>query len=373
MPPHLHLDFESFSEAELSDVGMYRYAQDPSTELLVAGMSLGDEEPVAWWRGMPDDELDKLDPYWDALENPEVQIWAHNAQAEYAMSKYLMQKTWGIAPPALSRFRCTMSLARRAALPAKLEKLSAFLADSQQTVNVGRATSGGVFKGLFGNTVKEKTVSPQYREHFLSLKEPYAEEIEWLRQRMKAGYVLSCPGCPQGSPTCHARIIEQELGVAPQSFVKDATGKRLIKKFSMMQPAKKPTKKNPAGVPVRRILPTDDPEDFARFVEYCRQDVRAEQSVARRLAYFGDALNNANYTLHEVINARGVPVNIAALRHAQKLIDEETEIVGAKFKVLTGFEVTQQAKVLAWAQSNGYPAGDLQQATVESFLEGENL
>lgn len=280
MPPHLHLDYESFSLADITEVGGYRYAFDESTELLVACMSLGDEEPVAWTCVEGGNGLD-LDPYWDALENPEVLIFAHNAQFEYAMSQALMQKTWGIKPPDISRFRCTMSLARRAALPAKLEKLSEFLGDQ----------------------------------------------------------------------------------------VKDAAGKRLIKKFSMMQPAKKPTKKNPAGAPVRRILPTDDPEDFARFVEYCRQDVRAEQSVARRLAYFGDALNDANYTLHEIINARGVPVNIPALRHAQKLIDEETEIVSRKFRELTGFEVTQGAKVLAWAQSNGYPYGDLQQATVEQYLE----
>jgi len=280
-PPHLHLDYESFSLADITEVGAYRYAFDPSTEILCAAMALGDEEPTAWWKGMPEEQLASFDRYWDALENPEILIYAHNAQFEYAMSKALMWKTWGIQPPHISRFRCTMSLARRAALPAKLEKLSEFLG----------------------------------------------------------------------------------------TVVKDAAGKRLIRKFSMMQPAKKPTKKNPAGMPVHRIQPEDDPEDFARFVEYCRQDVRAEQEVARRLAYFGDPLNDANYTLHEIINERGVTVNIAALRHAQKLIDEETAIVGEKFKTLTGFEVTQGAKVLAWAQANGYPYGDLQAATVEAFLD----
>lgn len=284
MPQHLHLDYESFSLAELSDVGTYRYAFDPSTEILCAAMALGDEEPMSWVPGAEWSEDDfLLERYWDALENPDVLIYAHNAQMEYAMSQALMWKTWGIAPPDIRRFRCTASLARRAALPAKLEKLSEFLG----------------------------------------------------------------------------------------TVVKDKTGKRLIKKFSMLQPAKKPTKKNPLGVPIHRIRPEDDPEDFARFVEYCRQDVRAEQEVARRLAYFGDALNDANYTLHEIINARGVAVNVAALRHAQKLIDEETEIVSAKFRDLVGLDITQNAKVLTWARENGYPYDDLQQATVESFLEAE--
>lgn len=280
--PRLHLDYESFSQADITEVGGYRSSADESTELLCAAMSLGDEEPVAWWGGMGDAELSKLDRHFDALENPEVIIMAHNAGFEYAMSQALMWKTWGIQPPHISRFRCTMSLARRAALPAKLETLSTFL--------------GGQ--------------------------------------------------------------------------VKDAAGKRLIRKFSMMQQAKKETKKRPA-MPIHRIRPEDDPEDFARFVEYCRQDVRAEQEVARRLAYFDEPINNKNYTLHEIINARGVAVNITALRHAQKLIDEETEIVSQKFRELTGFEVTQGAKILTWVRENGYPYEDLQAATVEQFLESE--
>lgn len=281
---HLHLDFESFSLVDLKEVGAYRYAQDPSTEILCAAMALGDGEPVAWWKDA-DETVGSLYPYRDALENPDVLIYAHNAQFEYAMSQALMKKTWGIEPPHISRFRCTMSLARRAALPAGLDKLSTFL--------------GGQ--------------------------------------------------------------------------VKDAAGKRLIRKFSMMQPAKKPTKKNPLGLPVRRIRPEDDWEDFMRFVDYCKQDVRAEQHVAQRLSYFDDPLNNANYTLHEIINDRGVSVNIAALRHAQKLIDEETAIVSRKFRELTGFEVTQGAKILTWARENGYDRDDLQAATVEEWLEETTL
>lgn len=232
---------------------------------------------------MTDAELAKLDPYFDALEDSSILVTAHNAQFEYAMSQALMKKTWGIEPPHISRFRCTASLARRAALPAKLEKLSEFLG----------------------------------------------------------------------------------------TVVKDKEGKRLIKKFSMMQPAKKPTKKNPNGVPVCRIRPQDDWEDFCRFMDYCKQDVRAEQEVARRLAYFDEPINNKNFTLHEIINARGVTVNLKALRHAQKLIDEETEIVSRKFRELTGLEFTQTNAVLTWARSNGYPYGDLQAATVEQFLEEE--
>lgn len=75
-------------------------------------------------------------------------------------------------------------------------------------VNVGRY---GVFNGLFGNPVKERTVSPQYRKHFQKVMQEHPDRIKWLRTQLECGKVMFCPGCGVGSPTCHARIIEQEL------------------------------------------------------------------------------------------------------------------------------------------------------------------
>ncbi len=284
MPSCLHLDFETFvGSVDIREVGAYRYANDPSTEILCAAMAFDDAEPVAWDCTM--------EPWWAevqcgehlaALRDPEVLIWCHNAMFEAAICQALLQKTFGIPAPSLDRFRCTMSLARRAALPGKLEKLAEVLELGQQ---------------------------------------------------------------------------------------KDKRGKALIKKFCEMQDAKKPTKKNPAGLPVRRIRPEDEPEAFAELVAYCLQDVRTEQAVARKLAYFNDAINNANYTLDQKINARGVPVNLAALRHAQKLIDEETAIVSAQFRELCGFEVTQNAVLLKWANSGPYSFPNLQAETIDIFLE----
>lgn len=286
MPRHLHLDVETFSLIDLKDVGAYRYAFDLSTEILCAAMAFDDEEPVIWHCLMDEIELMDLEPYFAALRDPAVLVYAHNAMFESAICQALLQKTWGIPAPDLNRFRCTMSLARRAALPSKLEKLA-------EVLNLGNQ--------------------------------------------------------------------------------KDRRGKSLIKKFSMMQPPKKPTKKYPEGLPSRRIRPQDDLPAFAEFIEYCKQDVRAEQEVARKLKYFDEPINNINYTLDQRINARGVPVNLKALRHAQKLIDEETVLVSARFRELTGFEVTQNAVLLKWLNSfalvEGNPFPDLQAETVDAFLE----
>jgi DNA polymerase bacteriophage-type len=239
-------------------------------------MALNDEDPVVWYPGAEIDEK-----YWDALEDPSVLIYAFHAAFEMAILQALCWKTWGIKCPDLKRFRCVQSLARRAALPAKLETL---------------------------------------------------------------GEALDLP------------------------FKKDNRGKALIKKFSVLQPAKKPSKKNAQGLPPRRIYPKDEPEAFAEFCNYCAQDVRTEQSACSRLAYFDCEPNTSNYSLDAIINARGVTVNLDALRHAQKLIEEETEIVSAKFRALCGFDPTQRDVFLRWLHEKGCHLDDLQADTIEEFL-----
>lgn len=284
MPKFLHVDFETFvGSVDLKEVGAYRYAFSEDAEILCCAFAFDNEEPKIWHARLDEIDLMELEPYFDALRDPEVLLIAHNAMFESAIFQALSMKTFGIPAPALDRFRCTMSLARRASLPGKLEKL--------------------------------------------------------------------------------AEVLELPIQ-------KDNRGRALIKKFCVMQDAKKPTKKNPAGLPVRRILPSDEPEAFAELLEYCKTDVKVEQAVYRKLAYFADPINDANYVLDQKINARGVPVNLSALRHAQKLIDEETAIVSRQFRELTGFEVTQNKVLLEWLNNKlGYSFENLQAETIDSFLE----
>lgn len=287
MPRHLHLDYETFSKIELKDVGAYRYANDPSTAILCAAMAFDQEEPVVWRQGMtPPFNLAVYAEHMEALRNPTVLIYAHNAMFEIAISQAMMRKTWGIMPPSLDRWRCTMSMARRAALPSGLDQL---------------------------------------------------------------GEVL--------------KLTHQ----------KDKRGKALIKKFSVMQSPDKPTKKNPVIPPERlvpyRIRPEDDPEAFAEFMSYCAQDVRTEQEVAKVLSYFDEPINNENFVLDQIINARGVPVNLAALAHAQKLVEEETAVVSQQFRELTGFEVTQGEVFKDWLNARNCNFENLQAETIETFLE----
>jgi len=78
-------------------------------------------------------------------------------------------------------------------------------------VNVSRSTSGGIFGGLFGNPKREKVVSESYREHFRRVMVVHPNKVKWLKEQLQNGARLYCAGCGYDSPTCHARIIEQEL------------------------------------------------------------------------------------------------------------------------------------------------------------------
>lgn len=113
--PKLHLDFETRSTADLRKVGVYAYADDPTTEVLLACWALDDGPVQTWFRGTPvPPELTA------ALADPSVTVCAHNAGFERLMlTKVLRSEHW--PTPTLSRWDCTAARAARQALPRSLE------------------------------------------------------------------------------------------------------------------------------------------------------------------------------------------------------------------------------------------------------------
>ena len=74
----LAIDIETYSEVDLTKSSVYRYAEDPSFEILLFGYAF-DDEPVTVIDvaagGIPDYLL-------DALRNPEIIKAAYNASFE---------------------------------------------------------------------------------------------------------------------------------------------------------------------------------------------------------------------------------------------------------------------------------------------------
>jgi DNA polymerase bacteriophage-type len=120
-----YLDFETYSGANIKKVGAFRYASDPSTEIIIMAIAKNDE-PVHVW----DCTRKVWNKAWALLEEAiesGAQIYAHNAQFEHAVCKYLLIKTFGTRPPAIQQWRCTAAMCRLAAIPSSLADAGEFL------------------------------------------------------------------------------------------------------------------------------------------------------------------------------------------------------------------------------------------------------
>ncbi len=268
----IHLDYETRSRIDLTEVGAHRYAIDPSTEVFMAAVSSSDSDHVYLWINPAfGGDAEKNGPAEKLLVSAD-EIYAHNAPFEQAVTWGVSQRG-GVLPfarePDLASWRCTAALARKAGLPASLEK---------------------------------------------------------------CGDALS---------------LEMK---------KDTRGKALIRFFSIPQ------------ADGSFNAPQDHPEKWSQFGEYCRQDVRAEKAIHKKLKAFelvGGPLETFKFDLR--MNQRGIPINVAAARNAQAIIDSVQSGVTEEFRTLTGLNPTQRAKVLALVQSLGVEIDNMQSETLSSL------
>src|SRR5699024_2225527 len=127
----IDIDIETYSEASLPDVGVYRYAADPSFEILLLSYAVDGGEVVCL--DLTQQEL----PQWliDALQDESVLKIAHNAQFErVCLSEYIGFD--GYLPP--EQWYCTMVHAMELGLPASLGQLAKALQLDVQKDTAGK-------------------------------------------------------------------------------------------------------------------------------------------------------------------------------------------------------------------------------------------
>lgn len=108
----LHIDLETFSATDLPKTGLYRYAEDPSTEILLCAWAVNDGPVLSWGQHLgvpPPPSLIR------ALDDPNYMKVAHNAPFERA----LLRNAWGLecAP---EQWYCTRVLCLMAGVPGAL-------------------------------------------------------------------------------------------------------------------------------------------------------------------------------------------------------------------------------------------------------------
>lgn len=317
----IHYDYETTSLSDITKVGAYRYAADPSTRVLMFAVAEGDGEPMLWRFDQPDSAESlaaKAALEWAIMEDELV--YAHNYQFELAISHYRLAADVGIPrPPAHDKLRCTQAMCRRAAIPESLGKAAEFLKLDQQKENIGKALIK-IFSDQNGLVTLEAP---------LGVIDPATQKV------MRNGQLTK--------------------GTKPKS-VKSAS----------------PILDSPVlwdwRVKVAGELKTVR-EAWELFCDYCRQDVRTERELHAKLGKFeltGDELASFQFDLR--MNFRGVPVNLPALRNAQQVITEYQGRLEVRMEQMCGLRSSQGAKLQVWLRERGFKEDNLQADTVEALL-----
>lgn len=122
MVPRIGLDLETTSRVDLRKVGAYRYAQDPSTRVIVSCVRDPDTGEAST---LPNNHLTGR---WANKLDAGALVVAHNAAFERAIWKYILHPKMGWPPcPPLDRWRDTMAQALYFGLPGKLEQAAEIL------------------------------------------------------------------------------------------------------------------------------------------------------------------------------------------------------------------------------------------------------
>lgn len=118
---HLHIDFETYSEANLKKVGAWRYSIDPTTEVICFAYALNDEDPKLWKAGDP------LPAFLKPENSRQLEFYAWNSFFEYC----IMLNVLKIEPPKFENWHDPSAFAAALNLPRGLDDCGKFLGMSK--------------------------------------------------------------------------------------------------------------------------------------------------------------------------------------------------------------------------------------------------
>tara|TARA_R110000772_G_scaffold268565_3_gene396246 strand:+ start:3222 stop:5570 length:2349 start_codon:yes stop_codon:yes gene_type:complete len=191
-----HLDFETYSTADLKSFGAYRYASDTSTEILILAIVKNDQPVVHTWQvGLPVN-VRAIEMLGEAIASG-APIYAHNAQFEAAICKFLLKSTFGLEAPDLGQWRCTAAMARRAAIPSSLAGAGEFLniLHAKDTSGKGLIRKFSIPRRATKNDPRARVMPGDDREDFSAFVEYCRQDVEAEREIHKklAAFELKGP------------------------------------------------------------------------------------------------------------------------------------------------------------------------------------
>lgn len=180
---------------------------------------------------------------------------------------------------------------------------------------------------------------------------------EWRCTMIKA-LTLGLPGS--------LASVGMALGL-PEDKLKDPQGKALIQYFS--KPCK-PTRSNGQRC---RNYPAHDPEKWALYRSYNRQDVVTEQEILKRLSIYKTTEDEQKlWSLDQDMNDHGVKLDRKLIRnivdydthHREELQDEARQITGLS-------NPNSPAQLKDWLETEGIHQTSLSRDTIATLLKGD--
>lgn len=168
----LWFDCETYSECDLKKHSTHRYAEDKSTEIIVAQWAIDDGEPQVLDCTVPEHSTVHRSALLIALRDPTVTVIAHNS----AFDRTLLRHVWGIDVP-VERWQDTMIKAMLHGMPGGLDKVGAALGVSEDQAKDKRGKQLILMfckPGPKGSKVRRKTRETHPTE--------WAEFLEYSRQ-----------------------------------------------------------------------------------------------------------------------------------------------------------------------------------------------
>lgn len=308
------IDFETRSPVDIKTCGAYAYAAHPDTEVMMLAVRICGQEARVWVAPAYRHFLDTElsdDELQDIIDNCE-EIAAHNAPFERAIWKFKMEPLW-FKPLPLEKIRCTMSQALMCNLPRKLE----------QAVKVWRKDA------------------PQ-------------KDNEGHKLMMK----MSKP----------RKFRKAELSAFPDPEKAKATQEYV---YAVLSKGGIPTIKNYH----QYIVYPCDETMFKRYVEYCRQDVVAEEVLFTELPPIPERELKV-WQLDQTINDRGVGIDRFHAVKIMNMVNKVEETLTEEASDITYGAVTTMKSskaIIEWLQSRGVDTDTASKQAVSDLLERPDL
>lgn len=124
----LSLDYETYSDVDLTKVGSDVYTRHPSTEVLMGAYKINGQR-VGQWAEAEGEEPPR--EFLEALDDPEVEKWAWNSAFELNVIRHVWKR-----PVDVTQWRDSMVLAQLCGFPGQLEKAGPALGLSEDKLKI---------------------------------------------------------------------------------------------------------------------------------------------------------------------------------------------------------------------------------------------